>query len=233
MKSKIHYKVIFAIAILFAACKEDNYDAPESSFSGRIVYQGEPIGVQHLQVRFELWQPGFGKLAPIDVNVAQDGSWSSLLFDGDYKLVIPPGEGPFAWRQNSQGRPDTMAIALRGSQTLDIEVTPYYMIRNSSITASGNTVTASCGLEQVITDANARDVERVTLYVNKTQFVSGADNIQSVNLAGSAIADLNNINLSVDVPAMTPSQNYVFARIGVKIAGVEDLIFSPLVRVQL
>jgi hypothetical protein len=32
---------------------------------------------------------------------------------------------------------------------------------------------------------------------------------------------------------MKPTQNYVFARIGVKIAGVEDLIFSPVQKVQL
>jgi hypothetical protein len=35
------------------------------------------------------------------------------------------------------------------------------------------------------------------------------------------------------VPAIVPTQNYVYARVGVKIAGVEDMIFSPVVKVTL
>jgi len=31
---------------------------------------------------------------------------------------------------------------------------------------------------------------------------------------------------------MTPTQNYVYARIGVKISGLEDMIFSPLVKIS-
>ena len=51
-------------------------------------------------------------------------------------------------------------------------------------------------------------------------------------MAGSAITDPNNISLTVAVPSITPTQNYVFARIGVKIAGVEDLLFSALKKIQ-
>ncbi len=76
-------------------------------------------------------------------------------------------------KQVSAAAKDTVYVNINGSQTLDIEVTPYYMIRNPQITASGGNVNATVSLEKIITDANAKDVERVTLYVNKTQFVSG------------------------------------------------------------
>jgi hypothetical protein len=35
----------------------------------------------------------------------------------------------------------------------------------------------------------------------------------------------------VSVPAISPAQAYVFARIGLKIAGVEERIFSPVKKI--
>jgi len=55
--------------------------------------------------------------------------------------------------------------------------------------------------------------------------------LSSVDLAGSAIKDLNAVSLSANMPAIT-GQTYAYARIGVKIAGIEDLIFSPVQKVQ-
>ncbi|MDQ6904484.1 MAG: DUF3823 domain-containing protein, partial [Bacteroidota bacterium] len=70
------------------------------------------------------------------------------------------------------------------------------------------------------------------LYINKTQFVSGGDNIALTNMAGSAITDPNSISLKVAIPSIVPTQNYIYARVGIKIANVEDMIFSPLQRIQ-
>jgi hypothetical protein len=178
-----------------------------------------------------LYQYGFGKVGPIGQSFAQDGTYSSLLFDGDYKLIVPNGQGPFMWKKTSTGAPDSMAVTVRGSQTLDLEVTPYYMIRTPQIAAAAGRATATLKLEKIITDAvNGKGIDEVTLYVNKTQFVSGGDNAAAASVAGAAITDLNNISLSVNIPTFTPAQNYVFARIGLKIAGIEDRIFSPLVK---
>jgi len=136
------------------------------------------------------------------------------------------------WKQTTSGAPDSMAITMSGNQNLDIQVTPYYMIRNPQITGSGTNVTATFKAEKIITDANAKDIERVSLYINKTQFVSGGDNIAATDMSGSAITDMNNISLTVGIPTIVPTQNYVFARIGLKISGVEDMLFSPVTRIQ-
>jgi len=136
------------------------------------------------------------------------------------------------WKKTAAGNPDTVNVILKGNQTVDLQVTPYYMIRNANITVSGGTASATCKLDKIITDANAKDVERVSLYINKNQFASGGDNIAKADLAAADITDMNNISLSVAVPAMTPTQNYVYARIGVKISGLEDMIFSPLVKIS-
>ncbi|KIA95161.1 hypothetical protein OC25_07465 [Pedobacter kyungheensis] len=234
MKNRFYFIIGPIIAVLFSACKKDNYDAPQADFTGRIVYKGEPIGVQYGQVNFELWQSGFGNYSALNVNVNQEGSFSAKLFDGNYKLVFSVNQGPFLWKTNAAGKQDTLAVNISGSKTMDIEVTPYYMIRGATLTAASGKVNGFCKLEKIITDANAKNVESVSLYINKTQFVDGGNNFGGAavqTLSGAAIADLNNLNLSVTIPAITPAQNYVFARIGVKIAGVDDMIFTPVAKI--
>ena len=71
-----NYIYLAAIALLFASCEIDNYEEPESFFTGNIVYNGEPIEVGAREVRFQLFQPGFGALAPLDVHLDLDGSFS-------------------------------------------------------------------------------------------------------------------------------------------------------------
>jgi hypothetical protein len=226
------YHIIFLLSIVMSlSCKKDNYDQPGSRLSGHVVYKGEPIDVEYDQVRFELYQYGFGKTGPISAVFAPDGSYSMQLFDGEYKFIIPNGQGPFQWKQTPQGAPDTMVINLSGSQELDIEVTPYYMIRNPQLTASGGQVSGTFNIEKIITGASAKDVENVSLYINKTQFVSGANNVAVKTVNGADITDPNNVVLGVAVPTL--SQNYIYARIGLKIAGVEDRIYSPVKKINL
>jgi len=231
MKNRF-YLIIAAVAVLFSSCKKDNYDAPAADFTGRIVYKGEPINVQYGQVNFELWQSGFGNYSALNVAVAQDGNYSAKLFDGNYKLVFAANQGPFLWKKNAAGKQDTIAVNISASKVMDIEVMPYYMIRGATLAAAAGKVNGFCKLEKIITDVNAKDIENVSLFINKTQFVDGSNNIASQQINGAAIADLNNLNMSVTIPAIVPTQNYVFARIGVKIAGVEDMIFTPVAKIN-
>lgn len=234
MKILFRYISIVVMASSLFSCKKDNYNEPGSFLTGHIMYKGDSIQVERNQVPFQIYQYGFGKVGAINGTFEQNGSYSTVLFDGDYKLIIPNGQGPFVWKQTSSGAPDSLSFTLKGSQAIDLEVTPYYMVRNAQISASGGTVTATFKAEKIITDSSlAKDIERVSLYINKTQFVSGGDNIAVKDLSGSAITDPNNITLNVTVPTIVPAQNYVFARVGIKIANVEDMIFSPLQKVQL
>ena len=136
------------------------------------------------------------------------------------------------WKQTTSGTPDSVSITMKGNQTVDLEVTPFYMIRNAQITASGSSVNATFKIKKIITDVNAKDIESVSLYINKTQFVSGGNNIAHTDINGADIVDQNNISMSVDIPAITPTQNYVFAGVGLRISGMEDMIFSPLVKIS-
>ncbi len=231
MKIQFQYIAMLVVCAGGMACKKDNYKEPSATLSGKVVYKGEAIGVENYQVPFQIYQYGFGKVGSIDGTVSQDGSYSALLFNGTYKLIIPNGQGPFKWKQLSSGAPDSTTIVMNGNQTLDLEVTPYYMIRTPAITGGAGKVSATFKAEKIITDAaNAKDIERVSLYINKTDFVSGGNNIAVTDMSGSAITDPNNISLNITVPGIAP-QTYVYARIGLKIVGVEDLIFSPVIKV--
>lgn len=236
------FKCFFILGVVFslASCKKDNYAAPGSFLTGRLLYNGDSIQLERNQVPYQLYQYGFGKVGPIGSTFAQNGSYSQALFDGDYKLIIPNGQGPFMWKQDANGNPDSLSITMKGDQTVDLEVTPFYMVRNSQFAfSSGDSmITATFKAEKIITDPTmAKDIERVGLYINKTQFVSGGDNIAFTNLGGGSIADPDNISLSVKVPfldkVMATSQDYIFARVGIKMVNVEDMIFSPVEKIQI
>lgn len=232
MRLLIYSLFITLLTMGMASCSMDNYDAPSVSFKGRIVYKGEPINVETDQVRFQLWESGWGKLAPIDVAISQEGNYSAMLFAAKYKMIFPKGEGPFMTNTVNEIQKDTVFLTVSENSNADIEVRPYYMIRTANFAKGTNAITASCSIEKIITDANAKNIERVYLFINKTQFVSRANNIKSVDIAGSAITDVGKINFSVDVPSISPNQNYVYARIGLKISGVEDMLFSSVQKVE-
>jgi len=232
MKSRFQYIILLTLVLGTSSCKKDNFEAPSSTLNGRIMYNNEEIGLEYNQVPLELYQPGFGKVGAIAGSFKQDGSYSTLLFNGNYKMIIPAGQGPFQWRETTVGVRDTLAVTVSGNQTLDLQATPYFMIRAAAYTLTGTTLVANFRADQIITGLSAKTIERINLYINKTQFVSSADNIASAEIAGSTITNPAAVTLTATVPAIVPAQNYVFVRIGLKITGVEDMIFSPLQKIQ-
>src|SRR5665648_85793 len=168
------------ICTFLASCGKDNYDEPGSKLEGKLIYNGEAINVSYNDVTLQLWEPGWQKKAEINVAVDQDGSYSALLFNANYKLIIPSNQGPFMSKTNAETGSDTILVKLNGSQVLDIEVEPYYMIRNPLFTVAGRVVTGTFKAEQIISGTNAKNIERVNLYVNKTQFVDFRSNVNKI-----------------------------------------------------
>lgn len=233
MKKIILPFLIGVFALAMVSCEYDNYEKPNARLYGNIVYQGEPINVKYNDVNLQLWEPGWELNYSIDVAVSPEGSYSALLFDGDYKLIIPSHQGPFRSIENAETQSDTIMVNLNGDYQMDIEVEPYYMVRNTQFSVSGNTLSANFGLEKIIKDIDAKDIEAVYLYINKTQFVDFDARVADVALSADDIVNMNSISLSLTIPELVPVQNYVFARVGVKIAGVEDFLFSAIEKINL
>jgi hypothetical protein len=228
------YSILLGTMLLgMASCELDNYDEPGSFLTGRITYNGEAIQTRSDEVRFQLWQNGYPLKGNLDVAIDQDGTFNGRFFDGSYKLVFPKGQGPFKTIIQNPQRLDTLDISIKGNTNLDIEVLPYYMIRNAQFSHAGATVKASCSIEKIITGVDAKDIERVGLYVNNTAWVSSDDQEWIDRVDNVDFSNLNAINIEVAVSGKYANSDYVYARIGVKIKDVEDEIYSSVTKVSL
>jgi hypothetical protein len=240
MKYRNYIIMLYLIVGAFlTSCVYDNYASPDNQFSGRIVYQGEPVWVKNssghnmddAEVYFYLYESGWQKSnMPIRVVVNQNGTFSSLLFAANYKMVMPAGVGPYV------ASSDTTALSINGSKTMDIEVTPYYMVRNSTFTMSDSIVTANFKIEKIITDTRAQDIQSVSLFINRLLITDDSNNIAYTEMSGSDITDMNNIKMQVRMPSLSSiegigiptNQKTIFARIGLKINNVNNMIYSPV-----
>lgn len=243
------YNYILGLLLIFAlaSCALDNYEPPKSFLKGRLVYNGEPVMVGDRQVEFRAVEPGYARVNPLPIYVAEDGSFSTLFFDSTYKLYFLNGEGPFKPKLNPETQSDTIIVSLQGSKTMDIEVTPYYMVRNPqfSYDKAAKTVTATLKVEQIITGAGALNVESVVITLHKTSLINGREdgyrddekkwrNSRTTSLSRNDIATLDNVSITGILPDYyLPSQNYVYARVGVKIVGLNDMVFSPVQKIEL
>jgi hypothetical protein len=242
MKQRALLTALLAPMVLLSGCDSifgmDNYDPPNAVLSGRLVYQGQPvINLRSGGVDLQLWEPGNALREPMTVHVAQDGTFSAAIFNGTYRLNRRDNTGP--WVNSS----DTITVNVSGQTTLDIEVVPYYLVVNPQITYSatggpGGTVTAAFNIGTVNT---GRALEFVALYVGKTTFVDPQNReagfLQRNRAQIANLADRQ--TLSVVLPAnihVTPSparRDFVYARIGIKVVGLTELIYSPLFKVAI
>lgn len=219
------YVSIFLIAgLILAGCTKDNYDEPESFLSGQIVYNGTPLQLRGTgsAVSLQLYQHGYDYFNPISVYVGQDGAFSATMFNGDYLLVTRDGNGPWV---NDR---DSMRITIKGNMKIELNVTPYFMISNESVSMNGGQVSASCTISQIVPTAN---ISNVTLLLNKTQFVDDINNIYRNDLSNPTPGTASwNINMS-DNPEVTNAKA-LFGRICVRAVGADQGIYSPVIRLK-
>ncbi|WP_170164440.1 DUF3823 domain-containing protein [Sinomicrobium pectinilyticum] len=211
-------RIIFFITIIsgLSSCEYDNYDPPQSELSGRLLYEGDPVGVRQGINIFQLYEPGWENFEPIGLNVKQDGTFSARLFDGDYQLVLIDGNGP--WVNQS----DTIDIRVDGNREMDVAVEPFFMVRNENFEIEGSTLKISFDIEQVVESA---DLQFVSLYIGKTMLVDNQFNANEKRLPSGGIEDLDEtISMEMDISGI--DQEFLFARIGIKTKGSPELIFS-------
>lgn len=216
---------MLALSALLSGCEKDNRVEPKSILRGRVVYEGQPVGLRSNGVQLELWQRGYQLFTKIPVHVKQDGTFSAALFDGNYKLVRLRGNGP--WVDNT----DTIEVALSGNTELDVPVQPYFVFQNDTYAKGEGKVSATFGLKQV----NAtRTLERVNLYVGTTSIVDPNNNAGTAQEVAANIKDLSKpITLTATLPAALAGRDYVYVRIGVKTSGVGEMLFGAPQKVML
>ncbi len=226
------YICLIAIVVLLG-CEKDNYEPPGSMLTGRITFNGEPLFIRQGISVLQLYQPGFELRNPINVNVKQDGTFASLLYDGAYQLIRVSGNGP--WENNT----DTIPVRINGATTLDVPVTPYFTLSDVSFSVVNDSLKASFKINR---QSVSRQLERVYLVVGKTQLV---DNLINVNpssqqnpdpngsLAGTNLDLSKTIHLSHALNAVTFTPHpHLYARIAVKTAGFTEMNFSDVFQIR-
>ena len=211
-----------ALILVIAGCEKDNYDEPTSFLKGNLVYNGNSIGVRSNALQLELWQPGYELYSKIPVYIAQDGSYSARLFDGDYKLVRLAG-GPY------EVNTDSIDVTVSGTTTLDVPVVPFFVITGESFNYSGGVVTSSCNVSQVSTQPV--NVDNVTLFVGTNKILDNRYYEQRHILSSPDISQP--VNHSITLDADMADRDYVFVRIGVKTQGVNEYLYTQVQKVEL
>jgi hypothetical protein len=226
---------LVAGAFLLAGCTKDNVDPPKSTLTGRVVFEDQAVGVRNnsttnagnTSTMLELWQRGYQLFTKIPVYVAQDGTFSAVLFDGDYKLVRTRGNGP--WVDNT----DTIEVKVRGATNVNVPIQPYYVVRNETFQKDGNTVKATCQASRITATAAGRAVtlDRVVLFIGSTQFVDNNNTVGRNELTGAAVADLSKpLSFSLAVPASI--KGFCYVRIGIKATNSAEYLYTPVQKIS-
>jgi hypothetical protein len=224
MKNIIRFSSAAILLLVLAACGKDNYDAPDSTLTGRLVYNGATIQVRGTgeAVQLQLYQRGWQKSDPVSVYVTQDGTFTASLFDGTYYLVTRDNNGPWV---NTR---DTVTVNLNGTASIDVNVTPYFTISGENLSISGNTLNASLTITQIVSTAR---LEKVYLVLSKTQF---ADEVNNIFRRDITEASAGAVSLSADLSGSSDVANakYLYGRIGVKTEGAEQAVWSSVIQLK-
>lgn len=223
MKKHILY-LFLIIAFILQGCEYDNFEEPGSTLQGRVVYQGEPLGVRTNGIQLELWQDGYDLRYAIPVYVAHDGTYSVSLFDGEYKMVRKAGA---PWLPQLS---DTTLINVKGNTIHDVEVTPYFTVSVENIQYASGTLTATFTVNQVVESAN---LAQVRIFVGHSILTDQNRNEQAVDadLSGVTLGQPSNISLTL-------SQNLagldeVFVRIGARANVTNEFVYTQVQKIQL
>ena len=215
-------------AIALSGCDYDNYEAPQSQLTGRIVYEDEAVGLRQTGTGqeynvLELYQPGFEGTAPIPVYVDQDGRFSAMLFDGTYRLVAKNGSGP--WVDSGT----ELNFDVRGNTNIDFPVTPYYVIRDVQFNTGNDKLTVSFRIDRgAFTLINGKPdalIERTALYINNTRCVDDATYRKKID-AASLTTGTQSITVNLE-DAELQKYPVLYARLGVGTQGVTPKIYTP------
>ena len=223
---KIITNIFFSVlCILFASgCGLDNYDEPQSTLEGRVVYNNQPICVRGTAdaVQVQLYQDGYDKHDPIPVYLTQDGSFKAILFNGQYKLITRSGNGP--WLNSS----DTIVVDVNGYTRCELPVTPYFTLSNESFSLNGNVLNGSALVTKVVSTSS---ITNALLLVSKTAFVD-----EGTYLAREEISSVSEgtLSMSLDLTGNTEaaSAEALYARIGVKPAESDQFVYTPVVQIK-
>ncbi|WP_041579379.1 DUF3823 domain-containing protein [Zunongwangia profunda] len=223
MKKYILYSLI-SISMVLAGCELDNFDAPKAMLEGQVTYQGEPISVRSNSAEFQIWQDGYALNELIPVFIAQDGTYSVSLFEGEYKLVRRGGD-PWLPQLN-----DTIVVQVSGNTQVDVPVTPYINISNENFQMNGSTLSANFQIDQIVADTNVQEIS-IMLSRNILLDRNINDFNKVIELESFEFGTSNSV--AIEIPESLRDEGYLFVRIGAKSSMANELIYTHAQKIDL
>ena len=223
MKKYIKYSLV-AIGLMLIGCELDNFDAPNAMLEGQVTYQGEPISVRSNSAEFQIWQDGYALNELIPVYIAQDGSYSVSLFEGEYKLVRRGGD-PWLPQPN-----DTIVVQVSGNTQVDVPVTPYINISNENFQMNGSTLSANFQIDQIVADTNVQEIS-IMLSRNILLDRNINDFNKVIELESFEFGTSNSV--AIEIPESLRDEGYLFVRIGAKSSMANELIYTNAQKIDL
>lgn len=239
-KIRIEAILMSLLAFLLSSCEKDNYEPPTTFFTGQLTYNGKPFlfngntdtgeGSDIIQ----LFQDGFGKTGPMSVRVNQDGHFSALLFDGEYKMTFANQNYPFTfedWPMRADGKPDTLKFDLQGGKEMEIKVKPYFEINDIEYKVGFTNIEASFNIAEVMPGAK---VEKAYIYM------STAINVNKSTKVNQSV-EVTDISQPIDIKVPLSSyrnmytnnyRDYAYVRIAIKTDKADEFLWSPVQKIE-
>lgn len=222
MRKIYDFVIAGAALLLLCSCGLDNYKIPSIKMTGNIVYNGENIHVRQGTVTFDLYQEGYELNEPIKVYVAQDGTFSALLYPGTYTMTATDNNGP--WLNGSE----PVKFELKADTEIDYQVTPYFALEDVAIVLNGNNVRAVCNVSKIAGDLSSR---RLSLFVGHSAIV-GDNNYNYALRSNQMPVNLGGNSLSCNAEELLKSSNAIYARLGLQIDGISEMIYSKVIQLK-
>jgi hypothetical protein len=113
----------------------------------------------------------------------------------------------------------------------DVPVTPYFFVPAATYRKeTGNRITANFTVEQPVPSAA---LETVALYLHSSIIVDNQYNSVRVTVPLSDVTIGQPLSVSATIPDRLLSGGYLYARVGIKAAGVGEYIYTLPEKVQL
>ncbi|WP_312333824.1 DUF3823 domain-containing protein [Sphingobacterium sp.] len=224
MKIKFLNLLIACAGLLVVGCEYDNFEAPKSTLSGRVVYEGKAVGVRNNGPQLELWQDGYPLRSKINVYFDQDGTFSASLFDGTYKLVRM-GDSP--WLQQAT---DTIVVQVKGNTAVDVPVTPYFTVTNESFQKNNNSITANFTVNKIVETAN---LDAVRLYLGKSILTDQGQQELRVDAKVANVVFGQPTSIVGELPDNLKNLDYIYARIGAKSTVSGEYYYTEVQKIAL
>ncbi|HEU4554050.1 MAG TPA: DUF3823 domain-containing protein [Chitinophaga sp.] len=220
-----------AIVLLSACAKNDNYEEPSETLTGRIIDNstGQPIQTESAGIRMRLeeqtWNNGTGVI-PQYFNVKPDGTFNnSRLFKGTYKVY--PMDGAFVPLVTTSDPivDNSKTVDVSGVTSVEFNVDPFLKVEwvGEPVVNADKTVTVQCRFTRgTANPAYQFNVTDVFLYVSTTPFVSNAsyDNRYSnqVKYSGTAGNALLGQTVSITTKGTLGASRTYYVRVGARTA---------------